>query len=791
MRRVLFSFLVSVLIIGAVGSNAQRPVTIGIVVDGPWDENATIRQLFISEIEEILAGEFTPTFTATRTGSWTIESVRAATDELLADRSVDLVLTLGPLATHDVCQRGALPKPVIAPVAIDADLQGLPRKNGASGVDNLNYTVFPNNIVADLKTFREIVSFDRVTLLINKKIRDAIPNIDREFERIVAEMPVTPTVFSVGDSVDEALNAIPDDCQAVYLGPLIHLPAADFDKLVAELNRRKLPTFSLLGRLEVERGVLAGASNDIFPRLARRVAINVQRILLGENASTLPTVFAAEKGLLINMSTARLINVYPNWGVITEAELLNDRARNIDRVLTMEQAVDEALAANLDLAARELEVVAGRQDVAAARANLLPNVDLSLLGVQIDKDRAEGSLGQQAERELSGSATFRQVIFSEPAMANLTINRHLQNNREFLRDALAFDIAELAARGYLNVLRANAVERIQQENLKRTRSNLDLARVRASIGTARSAEILRWESEVANNRIRVIDANAQRNVAEIALNQLLNRPSEEPFRAQEETLANPSLLFTQDRIAQYMNNPWDFRTLRGFMVAYGLRETPEIKALSEAIAAQRRGLDSSGRSFWLPELGLEAGVTNVFARDGAGSDIDTSQFPFSLIGEPKDLSWQVGVSATYSLFEGGAKIAARRQAATELLQLRTELDSVRQKVEQRVRSAFHQAGASYAGIQQSRIAADAARQSLDLVEDAYSSGAATILDLLDAQNNALVADEVAANAVYDFLVDLIAAQRAAGLMVIQMDETERSSFFQELDAFFASSQNNN
>ena len=48
---------------------------------------------------------------------------------------------------------------------------------------------------------------------------------------------------------------------------------------------------------------------------------------------------------------------------------------------------------------------------------------------------------------------------------------------------------------------AKAFENIQEQNLERTRSNLALARVRETIGAANPAEILRWESEIANNRI--------------------------------------------------------------------------------------------------------------------------------------------------------------------------------------------------------------------------------------------------------------------------------------------------
>ncbi len=45
-------------------------------------------------------------------------------------------------------------------------------------------------------------------------------------------------------------------------------------------------------------------------------------------------------------------------------------------------------------------------------------------------------------------------------------------------------------------------------------------------------------------------------------------------------------------------------------------------------------------------------------------------------------------------------------------------------------------------------------------------GIKSIIDLIDAQNQYLVADHQAANAVYDFLIDIITMQRSIGNFVL-------------------------
>ena len=84
------------------------------------------------------------------------------------------------------------------------------------------------------------------------------------------------------------------------------------------------------------------------------------------------------------------------------------------------------------------------------------------------------------------------------------------------------------------------------------------------------------------------------------------------------------------------------------------------------------------------------------------------------------------------------------------------------------------------------VAAAAARENLELVEDAYARGAASLLDLLDAQTAELNAEEQAANALYDFLDDWLQLHRAASLFDLVLDSEKQEAFADRLDAYFSS-----
>ena len=756
---------------------ASVPVfRIGIVVDGPWERNETILARFRAEILDLTQSEFDVRFPAEKQlqADWTVDGVRTAIDRLLADPEVSLIIAVGVLASQDVCLRGALPKPVIAPFILNQAIQGIPLEQGASGVQNLSYITFPADAGHEIRIFREVVPFKRLAFLHRGVVARAIPGLKERTLDAVEDLGIQIDFVPVETPVEAALESLPDGVDAVFVTPMLGLEKAEMDRLIAGLIERKLPSYSVLGSSEVEQGILVGIAPAFnIPRLSRRVALSVQRILLGEDPGSFQVLFTRGEQLSINYATARAIGVFPSWKTLTEATLVQEKREGDVPQLTLAESVRLAVDVNLDLAAQYRAVSAGAQEVNAARSVLLPQVEISGLGTAVDKGLGSP---QQAERSLSGSLQARQILFSEGVLANLAVQKRLQEGREYAREQAWLDIAQEAATAYLNVLRAKTFERIQKENVKVSRSNLELANVRQFLGASGPGEVYRWESQIATDQKAVIAANTQRNLAEMALNRVIHRPLEEPFQTTEIGLDDPQFLQGTSRLFPYIENPWNGKIFRAFMAEEGLRQAPELRQLDAAIAAQERALASVRRSFWMPTLAAQGELTDIFKRGGAGADLP----PF---GGAK--TWTAGVSLSLPLFQGGGRFAEVKKGRETLWRLRLERHAAAERVEQRIRSSMHLMGASFAGIQLSQNAAEAARNNLDLVTDAYSRGAVSILDLLDAQNAARVAEQGAANAVYDFLVDLTEVERAVGTCTVLLDPIEVATFFERLDAFFA------
>jgi len=449
---------------------------------------------------------------------------------------------------------------------------------------------------------------------------------------------------------------------------------------------------------------------------------------------------------------------------------------------------------NLDLLAEKKRIESGAEDVNIARSFLLPQLNASATGSVIDIETAENSFGQVSEKMITGDLTLDQLVYDVDAWANYDINALNQELRGYELKQTELDLIKEASISYFEVLLARTLEKINKDNLDLSKSNMQIARYRVDVGSANLTEIYRWESEIANNLKAVIDANADKNVAEINLNQLLNLPSEETFAMDEDNLEELISIVTGELVMKYYRNKWDFKIFRDFMVEEAFENSPELKVIDKAIEIQDRISTASTAQFYLPTFGLQGQVSNVFYRGGAGSTFEPVSIPgfeeFQFGNVPPDLTWSVGIGLQLPLFEGAGRFAEVEQASIEIKKLQLEKSSLKNKIEQFVRSALHRSGASYAGMLLARISAGSALKNLDIVINLYSQGLASITELVDAQNAALIAELLATSAQFNFLIDLMNVQRAIGEFIYTYSVDDQDEFIQRLNDYYENNSNN-
>jgi outer membrane protein TolC/ABC-type uncharacterized transport system substrate-binding protein len=763
-------------------------VQIAIVQDGSSHVVPELESLVQQEILEVTRREFDVRFpdNLKLQGEWSAQGVKQALDRVLGDLRVNLVIAMGFLATSDVARRKHLPKPVIAPVALDPNLQGLPLKKGASGVKNLHYLTSLRGFERNLTALKEVFPFTRLSVLADRMLLETIPSLEGRIRETAEQYGVELKIVPVDTSAQAALSALPSDTEAVYVSVLPRLPSPEFDLLVAGLIERRLPSFSSVGQTEVERGIAVAISPEVdVRRLARTVAANVQRILSGTDAGQIEVAFARGEHLTINMATVRAIDKWPSFQVLTEADLLNEDALRPGPRLSLFDAVRQAMEGNLDLAAANRKVEAGRGAVGQARSDLLPQLLVGTAGVIAGRGPDAFGTGADPGQSALVLGGFQQTIYSDDIWTRYRVEQKKQVSREEERNELRLDTGRDAAIAYLRVLRAKTVRRIYKDNLKLTRSNLELATARESAGYALRDEVFRWESEIAKGQKDVVSADAQARQAEVVLNRVLNRPLEEAFSTVEQSLDDPAVLGDTRQLFAYIENPRGFQVFRDFEVEEAVSAAPELRRFDALIAASERTILNAERAFYLPDVVMFGSAAQQYASQSGGIGGLALPGGIASVTGPGVDTYVGGIALNFPLFQGGYKKASALKAREELRQQQTERDATRQRVEERVRRGLYQTGASFPSIRLSQKSAEAARKTLDLVEDQYSRGAVDIIKLLNSQNAAVTANEAAANAVYDFLIDLAKVQRATGRMSFFQGAEERAAWFERLKTFFA------
>jgi outer membrane protein TolC/ABC-type uncharacterized transport system substrate-binding protein len=786
-----------VLLIGAwcIGSTAAaqdaaprpaqaNPVRVAVVTDGPTGRQIFPPDVIEREARNVLGADYPLVLPPNKqfAGDWTRGGVNTALDRALNDREVDVVITLGLLASHEVAHRATLPKPAIAALVIDPVLQGFPLKQGTSGRHNLAYVADFQSVGNEVDLFHKVVGFKHLTALVDEALLNAMPELATKADELARAMNVRITVVRTRTDVGAALAAIPADSDAVYVTGLLSFRDEDIRELARGLAARRLPSFSVLGRSELAEGLLmttGGADRD-KERLARRVVLMIQRIAEREDPAAFEVSFPTEQRLIINMQTARQIGFSPKWEYLTDAEQLFGETPGNQPTLTLLDAMRAALEHNPSLEASRARLASSGDDIGIARSNLLPSLDISAARTQIDRDRASPLI--QPEAATSASLELQQVIYSENAWAGYTISKHLYQAQQQGQRQDMLDTLEDAASAYLNLLRAKSVEAVRRSNVENTRKNLETSRVRETVGLAERSDYLRWVAQLARDKQALLSAESTRRQAEADLVRIIHRSSSQPFTTVESGLDDPLALVSSPRTQAFLDSPAKWEVFMAYAVNAALQNSPEIGQAAALTASRQRALTAARRAYFIPDIALVSNGSKFVGKSGAGSE--------SIPGGPNDEAWSVTVQATLPLVTGRRRAAEVSQARHNLQEIEAERAAATDGVEARARVALHRTASSYPSIDLSKQAAAAANENLRMVTDAYARGVVSVTDLIDAQDAALSADLAAADAKYTFLIDFVAVLRAMSEFEILLDPGSREAWYRRVDDYFRTHQPN-
>lgn len=754
----------------------RRHLTLGLVADETGGELAQFLDMVHREIDALAGVRYTYTLGETKGGAinWNAEEALALYQKLVADPEVDLIVTVGVVSSSVITKAGSYPKPVVAVGIIDPELQGVKKGDGdRSGVANLTYIHFNHSILRDLTLFHRLVPFKEMGLVFDPAVTDVMKEKKGDLAK-AHKGKVRYRVVSSSKGVNDILAELAG-VDAVYIGYMGAHEERGRPALVKLLNQMKIPTFGSSIR-DVREGMLAAAAPEgTTARMARRVALNIDRWVGGDKLSDLAVNLDLKESLTVNMDTARLIGFSPSFDVLSQAELLGD-LEPPGIFYTLPDAVNLALVSNHDLRINTFDVIQAEEDVRQARTSFLPDVKLVGSQVFLDEDVAATPGNTQAERTTSGQVVVEQLLYSDEAIGAISSQKELLEAERHTREALLLDTVYNTTVAFTDLLKARTDEMIQKENVTLIKKNLVIAKQREAAGAAGPGDAFSWESRLATGRAALSTSRAAVNVASRTLNLIMGVSMDQETRALDTGLdAFMEASYLTRGARGQVTNLAGFEIYFRFLVTEAEKNAPELAVIDRNMAAIQRRVGVLSRKNWVPTVSASGSWNRDLDRGGLGSEDSPSYH---------EESWKAAVNVTWPLFSKGEN---RVELAKERLVLK-QLEEQRRKsvksIELSVRVALLESVTRYVNREQAIRSDEYASKSLEIIADSYAKGRASLTDLVEAQNSSLNAGLAATNAIYEQVTALLKLERAVGEMTLLADAAEMESFITRAHALF-------
>jgi outer membrane protein TolC len=751
-------------------SQDKNSYNIGILVDKQSSELAPLLGALQNEIRAVVGEDAIITFPVESrlSNDFNLENARIHYETLI-NNDTDLIIAFGPINNTVISGQTTHLKPTILFGAVNKDFGYIEDNRQTSGIPNFSYMVASGSFNKDLSDLKELSDFNTVGIAVEAPLLDALP-FKEIFDRQAAVMDVNYKMIPY-NTADDIIEALDSNIDAFYLAGGFYLNKEEVQRLAARLIDLKIPSITTTGIEDVQDGLMAtNQAEESISQFFRRIALNVEAFVNGEDLSQLPVYIQSDDKLTINYNTAEYVGLPIKYSLIAKTNfvgeyvnVLSEKRYNLLTVMT------DVINDNLSLQTSKKNIDLSQQDVKAARSSYLPDVTASATGVHIDPDLAEISNGQNPEFSTSGTIELNQVLFSESANANIGIQKQLLKAQEADYNTDELDAIFNASNAYFNALILKANVQIQQQNLDLTKKNLEIAEQNYEAGESGKSDVLRFTSELAQNSQAFVESVNQLEQAFFALNQILNNPINLEIDVDEAELGQGIYeSYDYERLRDLIDDPKLREPFVEYLIIKAKENAPEIRSLDYNLMATKRSikLNSSGR--FLPTLALQGQYNRDFEQWGKGS------IPEPLLND----NYNVGLNLSIPIFNQNLRNINRQEALIQQDQLNISRDNIELNIEANVNNAILNLINEIVNIEISKVSESSARESLDLTQVAYSSGAVNIVQLLDAQSNYLQAQLARANATYNYLIGSMQLERYIGHYFLLKTQAENQEFIQ-------------
>lgn len=403
--------------------------------------------------------------------------------------------------------------------------------------------------------------------------------------------------------------------------------------------------------------------------------------------------------------------------------------------LTLADAVRLALDRHPDVGKARAAADALKGKIREVRSQALPEINIgsnamrlrdpSLLNASgIDKFPIElrDALIPSGVNLFDYSVTVKQPVFTQGKVGTALRLASVEAEGSLAEiDRAQQDVALEVVKAFYALLWAERYRDLVAETQEQKKRHAEMARTRFQNGVATEVDVLRSEVAVANGAPDLVRAQNAIRQARALLNFYLVRPIDYPTRVSGE----------------FESKAWE-QTDLAELEKSAIRRRPEVNRLRIAERSAATQLDL-------------AKAEARMRMDFAGSYGVAARLPENLVN-PKFIRWNFALNFTLPVFDGFRRSGLVWQATANQRAARLEREKLEQQVRLGLQQGLDELGAARETVAAARANIAQAEKVLAMTQNNYKYGAATTLDIVDAQTALSVARTNLLRGLHDYAV---------------------------------------
>ena len=316
-----------------------KPIELAFVFDGPSEKNTEVLKTFQQTITTSLLPDYRAVFSKDLifVGDWTEKGAKIASDKALNSRA-RMVISLGYMSSTYYMDKKDKKKYVVT-----IEQYGL-RDFGNKFFNPIQQTA------NDFSTFKVLIpSMKKAAVLMNENYYKTETNWRASIEQKLKEKKcdLNFVIIPVNSNVKSSLAKIPADVDGIFVTPLFNLTTEQRKEVFAYAASKKLPSYSIVGKEDVELGAMLGTSTmDVDKKIAEATSFNIHGVLHGNVVKNERIPFYDDKVIFYNSDTGEAVGYTPPLRLLNNAVTISHKELPKYSLGTLLDTLDDT---NLDI----------------------------------------------------------------------------------------------------------------------------------------------------------------------------------------------------------------------------------------------------------------------------------------------------------------------------------------------------------------------------------------------------------------------------------------------------------